>query len=315
MKNFLVTGGCGNLAVPLIKALIQQGHKVSTLDNYSRGRRDRLNGENVCFFYGDIRDIRFVRTAVKGHDIVIHMAAINGTENFYKYPSDVLEVGTKGIINVMDSCVEHGVKELLVFSSSEVYQDAPEFPTPESVPLIIPNPHNPRCSYGASKIISEVFALHYKMENFNRVMVVRPHNVFGPGLNSEHVIPQFIQRMMAKPETFVIEGMGYESRSFCYIDDMVDGILAILEKGVHREIYHIGAEEEVEMDILAIMVARQMSLEETKFTYTRGKEGSPIRRCPDTRKLQSLGWRPKVMLEEGLRRTIQWYQEQWRKQP
>ncbi len=309
MKRYLITGGCGSLATPLVKTLLQQGHAVSTFDNYSRGSRSRLNGQDVCFFYGDICDYNVVKTAVKGHDAVIHLAAINGTKNFYDYPSRVLEVGTKGIINVMDACVEHGVGELLIASSSEVYQTPPVYPAHEEVPLTIPYPQNPRYSYAASKIISEMFALHYKSEDFNKMLIIRPHNCYGPDAGWDHVIPQLIREVSNPRTAKKIQGSGKETRAFCYVDDAVSGILTILEKGEHRNIYNVGTDEVVSMESLLLRIALIMNKPVREIIHTQSPSGSTPYRCPNISKLKALGWEPKVMLEEGLRKTILWYLE------
>ena len=175
-RKFLVTGGTGFLGASLVKKLLQEGHEVHVLDNESRGRRNRLAEVEGQFEMttGDIREPRFVEQAAKGCDSVVHMAFINGTEFFYSKPELVLEVGVKGMINVLDTCKVNSIKDLILISSSEVYQEPPTIPTPENVPLIIPDVHNPRYSYGGGKIISELLALNYGRKDFERVLIIRP---------------------------------------------------------------------------------------------------------------------------------------------
>ena len=191
-RKFLVTGGTGFLGAGLVKKLLKEGHQVSVLDNDSRGRKSRLDKElsNIEVVIGDIRDPRTVEKAIKGCQSVIHMAYINGTEFFYSKPELVLEVGVRGMLNVLDACKSQKVGDLVLISSSEVYQTPPVIPTPEDVPLVIPDIHNPRYSYGGGKIISELLAINYGRKDFERVVTVRPHNVFGPDMGWEHVIPQ-----------------------------------------------------------------------------------------------------------------------------
>ena len=138
-----------------------------------------------------------VKDAIRGADCVCHLAYINGTEFFYSKPDLVLEVAVKGMVNVLDACVEHGVREFILASSSEVYQTPPLIPTPETVPLSVPDVLNPRYSYGGGKIISELLLINYGRKFFDRAMIFRPHNVYGPDMGTEHVIPQFITRMEA----------------------------------------------------------------------------------------------------------------------
>lgn len=320
MKRFLITGGAGGLGVPLVKALCEQGHRVVVFDNESRGNGDRLKGIPNCFVWNksDVCDgsalgtvNRCFECGLEGFTTVIHLAAVNGTRNFYENPSRVLEVGVKGIVNVMDACVAHGVRELFVASSSEVYQEAPVFPTPETVPLVVPNPHNPRYSYGASKIITEMMALHYKQESFDRIVVFRPHNIYGEGFSEGHVIPDLIRKV--HEGRFELENTGERcSRAFCHVDDCVSGILSLLEKGKHREIYNIGTDRQIYIWQLADMIHFCMTGDREFKRFSRvnvNKSGGTASRWPDTTKLRSLGWEPKVSLEEGLRRTIAWYRE------
>src|SRR5205085_8366769 len=162
---------------------------------------------------GDVRDASAVRQAVRGVDCVCHLAYVNGTEYFYSKPDLVLDVAVRGMMNVLDACIAEGVRDLVLASSSEVYQTAPEIPTDETVPLSVPDPLNPRYSYGGGKIISELMAFNYGREHFERVIAFRPHNVYGPSMGWEHVIPQFVHRVMqvaaenpARPLPFPIQG-------------------------------------------------------------------------------------------------------------
>src|SRR5262249_49157740 len=145
----------------------------------------------------------------------------------------------------------------------EVYQTPPKVPTDESAPLTVPDPLNPRYSYGAGKLISEIMAVNYGRKFFERVLIFRPHNVYGPDMGVEPVIPQFALRLPALAAQhpggrlpFAIQGTGTETRSFCFIDDLVAGVLAMREKGQHLGIYHVGTTEEVTIADLAHRVAR-----------------------------------------------------------
>lgn len=314
MNRFLVTGGLGFLGSSLVRSLVRDGHAVRTIDNSLRGSKERL-GEvvhDVELIEGDIRDPSVVNEAVKGVDTVIHMAFVNGTKYFYEQPAFVLDVGVKGLVHVIDSCIRQEVKDFIVASSSEVYQTPPVVPTPESVPLSIPDPLNPRYSYGGGKILTELMALNYS-PYFDRVVVFRPHNVYGPAMGWEHVIPEFVERMKSlvseqkggKME-FPIQGSGEQTRAFIYIEDFTEALRLIVEKGGNREIYHIGTMEERTIKDVAYSVAKHMGID---ISILPGKEplGGTPRRCPDTTKLQSLGFQPKYSLDEGLKPTVEWY--------
>lgn len=317
MQKTLVTGGLGFLGASLVRSLVERGENVRVLDNSSRGSQEKLGAaaKGVEIVAGDIRDPAVVREAVKGTDRVVHLAFVNGTEYFYRYPAYVLDVGVKGMSNVLDSCIQEGVKDLVVASSSEVYQTPPIIPTDESVPLSVPDPGNPRYSYGGGKIISELMTLNYGRTYFERVVLFRPHNVYGPAMGYEHVIPQFIGRLAelskkssVRPLPFPIQGSGTQTRSFIYIDDFIAGLLLTIDRGEHLGIYHIGTMEEMSVADVAKAVAKEMGM---MITLVPGAEahGGTLRRCPDIRKLASLGFSPRFTLSSGLKPTVQWYQE------
>jgi nucleoside-diphosphate-sugar epimerase len=311
----LVTGGSGFIGSALVKALLRAGETVRVLDDNSRGalRRLREVERDVDFVNGDIRDAAAVAAAMHGIDEVHHLAFVNGTATFYSAPDLVLDVGVKGIVNVIDGCRRHGVGRLILASSSEVYQSPPHVPTDERAPLVVPDPLNPRLSYGAGKIISEMMAINHGRKHFERVLIFRPHNVYGPDMGFDHVIPQFAVRLKraaaaraSGPVPFPIQGSGAETRSFCHIDDLVTGVMIMREKGAHLNIYHVGTAEEVSVADLARRMAR-IAGREIALAPSAVLAGSTPRRCPDISKLAALGYTPRVPLDEGLPPTLEWY--------
>ncbi len=311
----LVTGGSGFIGSALVKALLRAGETVRVLDDNSRGalRRLREVERDVDFVNGDIRDAGAVDAAMRGIDEVHHLAFVNGTATFYSAPDLVLDVGVKGIVNVIDGCRRHGVGRLTLASSSEVYQSPPHVPTDERAPLVVPDPLNPRLSYGAGKIISEMMVINHGRKHFERVLIFRPHNVYGPDMGFDHVIPQFTVRLKraaaarsSGPLPFPIQGSGAETRSFCHIDDLVAGVMIMREKGAHLGIYHVGTMEEVSIADLARRMAR-IAGREIVLTPSAVLAGSTPRRCPDISKLAALGYTPRVPLNEGLPSTLEWY--------
>lgn len=315
-KKILVTGGTGFIGSALVKALVNNGEYVRILDNQSRGSMRRLDGLKDKFemIKGDIRDPKVVDRACKGIDSVFHLAYINGTEFFYSKPELILEVGVKGIMNVLDACIKQHVSELLLVSSSEVYQTPPIIPTPETVPLIVPDPLNPRYSYGGGKIISELLTLNYGRKFFKRVLVVRPHNVYGPDMGWEHVIPQLTLRIKKLIEENInkgiiklpIQGSGKETRAYIHIDDFTSGMLKVLEKGKHLGIYNIGAMQEISISQLAKEIGICFN-KKIKIVPGMLSKGSTLRRCPDITKLKKLGFKQKISLKDGLQNTVKWY--------
>lgn len=308
MKNILVTGGTGFLGSSLVIALVKSGYTVRVFDNNFRGSLTKVKevlGE-FEFVQGDIRDSLAVTKAVRGRDCVIHLAYINGTEFFYSMPEVVLDVGVKGTTNVIDACVKEGVGEFLFASSSEVYQTPPVFPTPEEVPMTIPDPFNPRYSYAGGKMFGELLTIHFGKKYFKRAMIVRPHNVYGPDMGWEHVIPQLVLKMATRPKGVPIEGTGHETRSFCYIDDATRGLMTVIQKGKHMEIYNIGTDEETSIKDLVREIGRFFGIQ-VAIVAGPLKKGGTLRRVPDISKIKALGYTPSVALAEGIAKTAAWY--------
>src|SRR5262245_18118791 len=275
----------------------------------------RLAGLDLEFVRGDIRDAAAVEAAMRGIEEVHHLAYISGTAAFYNAPEVVLDVGVKGIVNVIDACRHHGIGTLLLASSSEVYQSPPHVPTDESAPLVVPDPLNPRLSYAAGKIISEIMAINHGRKHFERVLIFRPHNVYGPDMGFDHVIPQFavrLKRALGKHASgavpFPIQGSGAEPRSFCHVHDLVQGVMVMRDKGEHLGIYHIGTTEEVSIADLARRMA-SIAGRDIVLAPSDLREGSTPRRCPDISKLAAIGYRPSISLDQGLPATLKWYWE------
>jgi nucleoside-diphosphate-sugar epimerase len=323
VSRILVTGGSGFVGSGLVKALVKAGHSVRVLDDNSRGSPRRLAevAKDIEFVAGDIRDAAQVEKATQSMDEVHHLAFVNGTEFFYTQPDLVLDVGVRGMVNVIDACRKHDVGTLVLASSSEVYQTPPKLPTHETAPLAIPDPLNPRYSYGGGKLISELMAINYGRKYFNRVLIFRPHNVYGPDMGWEHVVPQLASRFNAAAKAqptgtirLEIQGTGKETRSFCFIDDLVAGVLVMREKGEHLGIYHVGTMEEVTIADLAQRIA---GVYRREITLVSGKpaRGGTARRCPDISKLAKLGYKPRVPLSEGLKPTLDWYRQNAERAP
>ncbi|MBZ5557747.1 MAG: SDR family NAD(P)-dependent oxidoreductase [Acidobacteriia bacterium] len=314
MSFYLVTGGTGFLGSALVRRLVADGHRVRVFDNNSRGRAARLADLDgrVEYVEGDIRDARAVAAAVAGVDSVCHLAFINGTEFFYSQPDLVLDVAVKGMANVLDACRAAGVGELILTSSSEVYQSPPRIPTDETAPLSIPDPLNPRYSYAGGKIINELMAINHGRRHLKRVVIVRPHNVYGPDMGWEHVIPQLVVRMKRLAETegdpipFPIQGTGAQTRSFVYIDDFIDGLALAMQRGEHLGIYHVGTMEEIAIGDVSQMIGEFFG-RRIRVVPSAAALGGTDRRCPDIAKIAALGYRPKLSFREGLSLAARWY--------
>jgi nucleoside-diphosphate-sugar epimerase len=299
-----------------VKRLATEGHEVRVLDNMSRGRASRLRDVPCEVIKGDVRDPDTVSGAMTGCDSVLHLAYIQGTSNFYAEPRLILDVALRGILNILEACDKTGCRELVLVSSAEAYEVA-SLPTPETTALCVPDPLNPRYSYGGGKLISEITAIAWAQKDYlDRLIIVRPHNIIGPDMRTQHVVPQFAERMgelaVKQPEgiiRFPIQGTGHETRSFCYIDDCTDQFMLLLEKAGPLGIWHVGAMDERRIYEVADRVAACYG-REIQVVPGPLPEGSPPRRLPDTGKIAGLGYPgPKVPFEEAIRRTVRWYQE------
>lgn len=313
----VVTGGGGFIGAYLVKRLVSDGWDVAVVDTMVRGDASRFAevADDVELVTCDVRDQEALERAFAGAEVVMHLAAINGTENFYKRPELVLDVGLRGALAVVNAGRNAGVPDLVVASTAEVYQTPAIVPTPETIPLMLPDSLNPRYSYGGSKIVSELIAFNFAQEHYRQVQVFRPHNVYGPNMGWKHVVPQFIIRAAAGRDAtsgaavpFEIQGDGTETRAFCFVDDIVSGMLTMYQYGGHREIYHIGNDEEVSIRGLAGRIGKTLAVD-LEIRPGEAAEGGTPRRCPDITKMRRLGYQPSVTLDEGLERTAAWYLE------
>jgi dTDP-glucose 4,6-dehydratase/UDP-glucose 4-epimerase len=322
-RCYLVTGGTGFLGAALVRRLVAEGHRVRVLDNQFRGATARLGAalNAVELVEADIRDTAAVKRAAAGVDAIAHLAFINGTEFFYSHPELVLDVGIRGMLNVIDAARANGVRELCVASSSEVYQTPPTVPTDERVPLSIPDVLNPRYSYGGGKLLCELMALNYGRSGFDRVTVFRPHNVYGPDMGWEHVLPQFVLRAVdaiaatpSGPVPFPIQGDGSQTRAFVHVDDFTDGLMQVLARGEHLNVYHIGNPEEVTIARVVELVMARFGRAARMIASPAPPGGTP-RRCPDIGKLAALGYAPRIPLAVGLPSLIDWYTANHHRRP
>jgi nucleoside-diphosphate-sugar epimerase len=314
-KRYLVTGGTGFIGSSLVRRLVQAGHKVRVFDNNSRGSTGRLAdvAGDIELIKGDIRDAVAVDKASQGIDSMLHLAYVNGTEFFYSKPELVLDIAIRGMLNVIDACRANGIGDMVLASSSEAYQTPLVLPTPEDVPLVVPDVMNPRYSYGGGKLACELMAINYGRTGFKRMTIFRPHNVYGPDMGWEHVLPQFVVRAVnaisntpSGPVDFPIQGDGSQTRAFVHIDDFTNGLMCQIQRGEHLNVYHIGNPEELTLRQVVEEVFKVLG-REPRIIEGPLTQGSTQRRCPDITKLRELGYTPVIPFAKGLPDLVCWY--------
>lgn len=314
-EKILVTGGAGFIGTKLVERLVRRGNALVVLDNNFRGSKERLSPikGKIELIEGDIRNKNEVIRAAENCSVIFHLAFINGTRYFYEQPELVLEVGVKGALNTLEVALENRIDKYILASSSEVYHQPDHVPTSETERILIPDVKNPRFSYSGGKIISELLTINYLRESGVNYCIFRPHNIFGPRMGFDHVIPELMKKLYfatrgwKKKECEIeIQGTGEESRAFCFVDDAVDQIMLIFEKGKSGEIYHIGIDEERSIRQLINDMSLLLNIQ-IKIIPGELPVGGTSRRCPSINKVCSLEYIKKNNYAEGLKKTVEWY--------
>lgn len=317
MRHALITGGGGFIAGHLTQRLLATGYAVDLVDDFSRGVRDDalgrlLDDPSVRLIERDLSPPGALEDLDPGYDLVVHLAAILGVATVLARPNDVLRDNVALLTNVLDLASRAATPPRVVFAStSEVYAGALEhgslaIPTPESATLVVPDVRHPRTSYMLSKLYGEALCLGSGLP----VTIVRPHNFYGPRMGMSHVIPELLGRAHEEPDGGTLKVYSVDHRrTFCFIEDAVETIArAADEPACEGETLNVGAQEpEVSIGELAELVTRVVG-KQLEITPLPPTAGSPPRRCPDISKSVSLtGFEPEVALEEGIRRTYDWY--------
>ena len=307
----MLTGGAGFIGSHIAERLADD-HELVLFDVFRRDSLSQTEGlidlTNVRVVHGDVLDTASLSEAMAGVDTVIHLAAIAGVSSYYTEPVRTLKVNLLGTVNVLEEAARQNVEKFIYFSTSEVFGADAMFAN-ESWPCGIGPSSEPRWTYATSKFAGEQFTLRTAEQSGFRAAIVRPFNIYGPRQTGEGAISNFVSAALAN-EPLVVHGDGTEVRAWCYVDDIVDAVTAILDVELDQnESFNIGNPHEIATTLgLAHRVSASIDGVTIKFEdVTR----APVRaRVPDTGKANKLlGFSPQVSLEAGLSRTIDWYRQ------
>lgn len=304
--KILVTGGSGFIGSHIVKELVKT-NEIIVFDNGFRNdfnNIDEIKNE-IQIVKGDISKKEDWKKIPKDVDLAFHLGAINGTKYFYEIPEKVIEVNVLGTLNFLKWLENSNVKRFFFSSSSEVYGFPKIFPTPEDEPFMIPDPKNPRFSYSSSKIMGEIMIINFAKKLGIDYTIGRFHNVYGPKMGFEHVIPELIKKCNMNNE-IIVQGDGNESRCFCYITDAINAmILCTKHVDGRNDIFNIGNPKETKIKEL-LKIIEKIHKKPIVPIFKPFENAGTKRRVPELSKLKKLGYKPKISLEEGVEKTYNW---------
>ena len=314
-QTILLIGGRGFLGTYFLKTILANNEiipkptKVVVIDNLITAKdKKNFKDPNVIFYEKDVSKITQINEKI---DYIIHAASIASPIVYRKFPLNTVDVNYQGTRNILEIAKKMKVKGFLYLSSSEIYGDPKIIPTPETYWGHVSSV-GPRACYDESKRLAETVSIIYFEQYGVPVKIVRPFNVYGPYLRPDdgRVIPDFLKNSIKKSE-IIIHSDGTPTRSFCYVTDAMKAFFRVLLLGKPGSIFNVGNDEEISMKTLAEKIKKMVESVEIKFeksddpNYTKD---NPQRRCPDLHKIKrEVGYSPKINLDEGLRRTHEWY--------
>ena len=305
--RIVITGGAGFLGSHLSETLVARGHEVVAVDNLVTGRRANVTQLEASgrfeLIEHDVTEPFDVGGDVDG---ILHFASAASPVDYLKLPIETLRVGSQGTQNALELAARKGAR-LVFASTSEVYGDPQVHPQPETYWGHV-NPVGPRGVYDEAKRYAEALVLAYREARGVDAGIVRIFNTFGPRMrpNDGRAIPNFVRQALAG-EPVTVSGDGEQTRSICYVDDLVAAILAMLLETHDPGPVNIGNPHEISMRDLAQWIIELAGSSSTLEFIERPTDDPTVRR-PDTTKAQRLlGWSPQVPVETGLQRTIEWF--------
>ena len=310
MKKTFITGAGGFIGSNLLERLLRDGQTVVGFDNYSTGQKQFLmkcqKQAGFNFFEGDLLDVGALRTAMEGCDFVFHFAANADVRFGLQHPGRDLEQNTRATFNVLEAMRANGISKIAFSSTGSVYGEAKVFPTPEDAPFPVQS-----SLYGASKLAGESLIQAY-CEGFGfQSWIYRFVSILGERYTHGHVF-YFYKQLTKDPSRLKILGNGKQRKSYLYIQDCLDAILLAVERAKEKvNIFNLGVDGYCQVNDSIGWICGEMGVN-PKLEYSGGERGwvgdNPFIFL-DTIRIQSLGWKPKVSIEEGVVRTVRWLRE------
>ncbi|MDP7982661.1 MAG: NAD-dependent epimerase/dehydratase family protein [Conexivisphaera sp.] len=301
-RRIMISGGAGFLGSHLAERLLGMGAEVTVVDDLSTGSVENIEHligrPGFRFLEADAAEVD-----ARGYDYLVHGASIPSPDDYVRRPVETALSNALGLLNFLRSG-----RRVLYMSSSEVYGDPQVVPTPESYWGNV-NPVGPRSPYDESKRFGEALCVSFSRERGVEARIARIHNTYGPRMDATgryaRAIPRFITQAL-RDEPVTIYGDGAQTRSFTYVDDMIDGLLRLMLSNVEGPV-NLGSEEEISVMELAGLIL-ELTGSRSEIVHLPPFPDDPRRRRPDiSRARRELGWEPRTPLREGLSRTIEWF--------
>ena len=315
-KKVLVTGGAGFIGSHLVDELLRRNAEVRVVDDLSRGNISNITHckDRIEFIKGDLADAKTAEVAVRDVKICFHLAAVvGGVEFMASHPAEIFK-NISINYNVIDACRKMNVDRLLYTSSACVYpvdlQTAEDQP-PLKEEDVLAYGAKPDSDYGWTKLLGEIQCQAYHRSYGIKIAVVRPFNPYGPRESFDpkdsHVIPSLIRKAVHRENPFVVWGDGGQTRSFEYVEDVIEGIILAIEKKVDADPVNLGGENYVTIRELAELILKLTGCN-TSITWDMSRpQGVRSRKADMSKAQKALGWKLRTSLEEGLTRTLNWF--------
>ncbi|KKG31713.1 NAD-dependent epimerase/dehydratase family protein [Methanosarcina mazei] len=311
-KRIFLTGGSGFIGTKIVERLIENNEIIvyDTLQRNSLKNTNIIDHPNLSLIKGNVLDFENLKSVIKGSEIIIHLAAIAGIDTVIKNPTTTMNVNYIGTSNVLKATSElENVHRFIDFSTSEVYGSY-AYKRDESDVTTMGAVGEARWTYSISKLAAEHLAHSYHKEFGLPVISIRPFNIYGPGQIGEGAIHNFIKRAINN-EDILIHGDGDQIRSWCYVEDIVDGIMLCLENEMGiGQVFNIGNPRATITILSLAEKIKSIAQSSSEIVFVTKNYVDVELRIPDIKKSKDLlGFTPKVDLNEGLKRTIDWYRE------